>query len=280
MTPDPALQTTPGITSDGTGPAPQADPPALMEPGPAAIRPNSGPGRVYPWLLILSTGIAALFCVMYITKPVIQTISPPSVLSNSPVRAVLGVPKPPVRPSAKPTPDVTVTTDGKSARTDLMPNGDRLPGEPAASPATDKHAAATSRPAPPSLPSGSPYEETNLKIQHILNAEGPGGFLARLDLDVPVLYQSRNLRWTPDDVTEARELVGRLISYQEKTKLLRAEGGDLLATWNRLMDRSLPVKELRADSPSLPTNQEDAADSAHPAVLLNTESIKIQPAGK
>ena len=235
---------------------------------------SCGVGRAYPWLLILSTAIAALFCVMYITKPVIQTISPPPGLSNSQVvRTSPTAPKPP----AKPAPE---TPGGEAVRTGLMPSGDHLPGEPVSPTAGNKHPAATTRPAPPSLPSGSPYEETNLRIQHILNAEGPGGFLARLDLDVPVLYQSRNLRWTTEDVAAARDLVGRLISYQEKTKLLRAEGADLLASWNRLMDRSLPVRELRADSPSLPSNQEDAADAPHPAVLLNTESIKIQPAGK
>ena len=294
MKPNPPPEPTGGPISDTAGLPPLAYPAPLSDPVPAAIRASADPGRgqlafptpfsanrvratpghVYPLLLTLSTAMAALFCVMYITKPVILAIPPPSVLSATPVHTVPNAPKAP----AKPAPDMA---DNKSAMTGLLPSGDRLPGEPASPSAGGKSAiTSAAHAAVPSVPTGSPYEETNLRIQHILNAEGPDGFLARLDLDVPVLYQSRNLRWTPVDVTEARDLVGRLIGYQERTTLLRAEGGDLLAEWNRLMDRSLPVKELRADSPSLPSNQEDAADAPHPAVLLNTESIKIQPAGK
>lgn len=251
MTPDPALQAATGMTPPGA----------------------SGAGRVYPWLLILSTAMAALFCVMYITKPVIVNLAQPAVLATPPVPTAPTAPKPPAKPVAAP-------AGGATAGTGLLPNGDRLPGDPGFPPTAAKAAPTATRSALPSLPSGSPYEETNLRIQHILNAEGPGGFLARLDLDVPVLYQSRNLRWTPEDVAHARELVGRLIGYQEKTQLVRAEGADLLAEWNRLLDRSLPVGELRADSPSLPSNQEDSGESPRPAVTPHAESIKIQPAGK
>jgi len=271
MMPNPPLKTTGGTAAGTTAPPPPNAPARLLEP--AAIRVTAGPGWVYPALLILSTAMAALFCVMYITQPVMLTISPPSVPSTSPARTVPTAPKAP----AKPAPD---TPGSASAGAGLLPNGDRLPGEPGFPPAGAKPATSAPHRMLPSPPTGSPYEETNLRIQHILNAEGPGGFLARLDLDVPVLYQSRNLRWTPEDVAQARDLVGRLINYQEKTSLLRAEGADLLAGWNHLMDRSLPVKELRADSPSLPSNQEDAGGTSRPAVLPNAESIKIQPAGK
>ena len=177
-------------------------------------------------------------------------------------------------------PNHTDIAANESAKTGLLPSSDRLPGE-SSSPTPNHDSTTPPHATLPSLLSGSPYEETNLRIQHILKAEGPGGFLARIDLDVPVLYQSRNLRWTPEDVAAARNLVGRLITYQETTNQLRAQGVGLLEEWNRLMDRSLPVKELRADSPSLPANQDAAAHTPHPpAGSPNTESIKIQPAGK
>ncbi len=233
---------------------------------------SCGVGRAYPWLLILSTAIAALFCVMYITKPVIVTLGQPAVTAAPPA-------SPPAtpKPAAKPAPAPVV---GAPAAAGLLPNGDRLPGDQGFPSTAATTASRAGHHTLPGQPSGSPYEETNLRIQHILNAEGPGGFLARLDLDVPVLYQSRNLRWTPEDVAHARDLVGRLISYQEKTQLVRAEGTDLLAEWNHLLERSLPVGELRADSPSLPSNQDDHGDTPRPAAAPNAETIKIQPAGK
>jgi hypothetical protein len=54
----------------------------------------------------------------------------------------------------------------------------------------------------------------------------------------------------------------------------------LLNDWNRLIEKSLPATELRADSPSLPANQQDAADAPRPAGLISTDSIQIRPAGK
>lgn len=232
-------------------------PPALS-PQPASFskanrRASGSPGqRAYPWLLCTSTMIAAAFCLLYITKPVIMASQQTGTsFTESPVS---------LSPSSLPT------------NASLMPGKDSLPGEkPAAIPPVGN--VSTPRPA-------AAFEQTNLRIQHILTAEAPGGHLARIDLDVPVLYQSRNLRWTPEEVAQARELLARLADYQEKTQTLRAEGAELLDAWNLLVERSIPAGQLRADSPTLPTNQQDAADAPRPAGLDTTELIKIQPAGK
>lgn len=217
--------------------------------------PTQSALRVYPWLLFLSTAVAALFCVMYITKPVIMA-SQSSPLSQTP-------------------PAILPTLSDPKANVALMPSKDRLPGEkiaPASSPTAEAH--------PTPLQSSAPFEQTNLRIQHILTAEAPGGHRAKIDIDVPVLYQSRNLRWTSAEVATARDLLIRLANYQEKTQMLRAEGVALLDSWNRLVETSIPASDLRADSPTLPTNQQDAADLPRPALLDTSESIKIQPAGK
>lgn len=231
-------------------------PPALS-PQPASFsktnrRASGNPGqRVYPWLLCTSTMVAAAFCLLYITKPVVMASQQTgSGYTESPV-------------SISPTPTGNVS---------LMPGKDRLPGEKPAAPAPTGSVAAPG----PSVA----FEQTNLRIQHILTAEAPGGHLARIDLDVPVLYQSRNLRWTPEEVAQARQLLSRLADYQEKTQALRAEGAELLDAWNHLVEHSIPAGQLRADSPTLPTNQQDAADTPRPAGLDTTELIKIQPAGK
>lgn len=212
--------------------------------------------RIYPWLLFTSTAVAALFCLMYITKPVILASQ-----GNLPgYREITVSPKTPAAMSSA----------------SMMPSQDRLPGEKSANgtlPAVGVPLRSSSSPAPS-------FEQTNIRIQHILTAEAPGGHLARIDLDVPVLYHSRNLRWSATEVTQARALLARLANYQEKSQLLRAEGSELLDSWNHLVERSIPASDLRADSPTLPTNQQDASDAPRPAGLNTTELIKIQPAGK
>jgi hypothetical protein len=216
--------------------------------------------RAYPWLLAGSTAIAAIFCLMYITKPV-----------------VISTPEPGAEDSGK-----TMLTNAKpsASKAKLMPNANRLPGETsgAASNSTGNHS--PSQRTLPAPPSSSVFEETNIRVQHVLTAEAPGGHKARIDIDVPALYQSRSLRWSPDNVASARKLLIRLMDYQDKSRKLRAEGVELLDSWNQLIGDSIPAPDLRADSPSLPANQEDASDAPRPSGLITTESIQLQPAGK
>lgn len=232
--------------------------------------------KVYPWLLFTSTAVAGLFCLMYITKPVIvanadgtlQIQEGPSALSaltaGGPLTALTALNALPAGAPIK--------------APDLLPSGDRLPGDDAAvQPASARPA--TSRPLPPvSVP---PFEETNLRVQHVLTAETPDGHQSRIVLDVPVLYQSRNLRWTTAETAEARALLNELAEHQEKTLALRGEGQVLLDAWNRLIARSIPAPELRADSPTLPANQQDAAAKPRAASFDSTETIRVEtPSGK
>jgi hypothetical protein len=207
--------------------------------------------RVYPWLLFVSTAVAGVFCLLYITKPFIQA----SQVTTSPTLI---------------TPALVSKSTAPAVKSSLMPDKDRLPGEKPTAASASHHAGSAT----------AAFEQTNLRIQHILTAESPGGHLSKIDLDVPVLYQSRNLRWTSTEVAAARELLIRLADYQEKSRALRLEGAELLDDWNHLVGQSIPAAGLRADSPTLPTNQQDAADAPRPAGLDTTELIQIQPAGK
>ncbi|MEO7099685.1 MAG: hypothetical protein ABI162_10015 [Luteolibacter sp.] len=254
MNPLPALVSNSPESGDGSAPPPLVAGQGIYS---SANRRTSPSQQIYPWLLCASTALAAVFCMMYITKPVIVTSPGVSEISRLESKT-----------PAKISPVATPQTHAS-----LMPSGDRLPGEKDVIAASPRQALS-----PPQ--SGKIFEETNLRIQHILTAEAPGGHLARIDIDVPVLYQSRNLRWTPGEVAEARALLVRLGNYQEKSQILRAEGIELLDSWNRLIEHSIPNGELRADSPTLPVNQQDAADAPRPAGLNTSESIKIQPSGK
>lgn len=128
-------------------------------------------------------------------------------------------------------------------------------------------------PAPPA------YEETNLRVQHVMNASVDDGDVSRIVLDVPVIYTSRLLRWTGEEAGQARALHARLVDFHEQSRLLRERGQSLLAEWNALIERSMPVADLRADSPSLPSNQQAAEPLVRSEELDTTEVIEIHPAG-
>ncbi|MEI6655959.1 MAG: hypothetical protein WCP45_14445, partial [Verrucomicrobiota bacterium] len=222
--------------------------------------------RAYPWLLLASTAVSAIFCFMYITKPVI------SLSQSLPLKPAAAPPQPFIAPGKS-------AVVAAPAAPSLLPNGRLLPGDNLAPNPTARPAQRANLHPNLPLPSvASAFEETNLQIQHILTAETPNGDLSRIVLNVPVLYQTRNLGWTHDEVAEARELLKRLTTYQENSRSLREEGTMLLAAWNLLVERSLPTPGLRADSPSLPANQTDAHGTPKPAGLDTADSIQIQPA--
>ncbi len=202
--------------------------------------------RLYPWLLCASTAVAAVFCFAYITKPVVynnSTDSKNSVASSQPISS----------------PENLVTK--QSAPTNKTPGVK-----------TNSHSAAPKHQLPPA-PLASGFEETNIRMQHILDAESTSGDIHRIVIDVPVLYKSRNLRWSQDNAAQARVLLQRLEAYQEKSRTLRDEGQLILEDWNKLMDTSVPNHVLRADSPSISSNLLKSSRMAHAS---DSEAVKIQ----
>jgi hypothetical protein len=232
------------------------------------------PTRAYPWLLFASTAIAAVFCFMYISKPMLTIAPAANPIAASPRPLTTSA----TSTAAADQPALTKPANPAPPHTSMLPNTERLPG--------DAHAPLASKTPPPPTPHktspGAPvtptFEETNLRIQHILTAQTPGGDISRLVLNVPVLYQTRNLAWTEREVAEARELLKRLANYQENSRAIRDEGNQILAAWNQLVALSIPTSILRADSPSLPANQHAADSTQQPAGLDTAESIQIQPA--
>jgi hypothetical protein len=259
---------------------------------------------MYPLLLLFSTALAGAFCYLYLNKPV---FAPPSA---PPPRVVVAPAQAPVEPPPQvvPTPEESqpaaaapeATEAAAAAVAQAEPSVPSVPSAPAAPPLdpaialaaavlpTRDHfpgdAVAVAPPASPepadpqqALPAlASPFEETNLQVQHILTAEAANGAISRIVLDVPVLYQTGQLAWTENEVAEARNLLGSLAEHQDKTRALREEGELLLAAWNRLIERSIPIASLRADSPALPANQHAGATGSPLPAFDSTESIQLQ----
>ncbi len=227
-----------------------------MSAAPANQRRNScGSQRAYPWLLVTATLLAGAFCFLYINKPVIvahEGLAP-------------GVPAGPGSAAAE--------TSGLIAA-DRLPGDDATAGLAATDGAADRPVAAEPRELK-NAGEASTFEETNLRIQHVLGAQGPNGEdLGRVVLEVPVLYPSRTLRWTTDDVERARSLLTRIGNYQERSRALRSEAVELLTEWDQLVSSSIPAESLRADSPSLPENQ--GVGAAVDAPLDSAQTIRIE----
>lgn len=238
-----------------------------LKPAPAV----GGVTVMYPILLLFSTALAGVFCYLYLTKPVFAapTTPPPRVvmvpaLSPAAPAAALEAPAA-AAPAVEPAPPIAA----------LLPAADRLPGDAAAAALSPDPQAAVGGQTLPAA--ASPFEETNLQVQHILTAEAANGAISRIVLDVPVLYQTGQLAWTGNEVAEARNLLGSLAEHQENTRALREQGELLLAAWNSLVERSIPVASLRADSPALPANQQAGDAASPPPTLDTTESIQLKP---
>ena len=208
--------------------------------------------RVYPWLLFASTAIAATFCLAYITKPVILATPSPEIS----------------QPAQK-----QVASSGKPRQAllpkEILPDPDRLPGD------TGRDSAEIAAGKPPAASLKSDFEETNIRVQHVLDAESANGEVDRIIVDVPVLYRSRSLRWSQEEAAQARQLLAALTAHQEKTRVLRDEGSALLDSWNRLMGDSIPSDALRADSLSLPSNQFDPLAPEGAGGQETIETIKL-----
>lgn len=205
--------------------------------------------RAYPWLLLTSTAMAAIFCGLYIAKPVVQTAPYPQ----------LSISSDEAPPGAEPKTQGTIVRAGTES--------DALPGDTMNRPAAVE---------PQALASSDVegFEETNLRIQHVLGATGPDGQdLGRITLEVPVLYQSGGVRWTREDVSKARSLLTRIEDYQSKSRALRDEAVHLISEWDALIIKSIPETTLRADSPTLPENQ--GVGTATDAPLNSTDTIEI-----
>ena len=256
------LPTSTQIAPVAVKPAPGGNTPQTLELGPLSGSPSPAQNRrapaanaqrAYPWLLVTSTILSAAFFTLYLTKPVIAAGVAPAMAGYE-----LDPPAPP-----PPSPAGTKSQDS------LLPNSHALPGDKASKPV----AADPRRLGSAAAGSAASYEETNLRVQHVLNARGPAGEdLGKVTLEVPVLYGSRTLRWTPEEIARARELQVRIGTYQEKSRALREEGRVLMEQWNALMGDSIPNEVLRADSPTLTR----ASQEGPAAGLDSSEAIEIQ----
>lgn len=203
-------------------------------------------------MLGLSTCLSAVLCYMYVTKPVM--VAPATELGSATheqgvAHSSLG--------SGTPSGPKNST---KGTASSLIPSDSALPGmKPAAGVTPPKGA----RPGSPKAidprklmasGDGSGWETTNSRVQHILSADIGNGERTKIVLNVPVLYQTRTMRWTPADVKKAREILTRLMVYENSLSKIKLEGKALLIDWNQLLGKTVPAPALRADSPSLPNN--------------------------
>ena len=189
---------------------------------------------------------------MYVTKPVIVA---------SPLGLEMENAKPMVDKDARISPPNKI--EPRKLGADLIPSDSALPGVSStegASATESSHLQSPRAIDPRQLAAasdGSGWETTNSRVQHILSADTGNGDLTKIVLNVPVLYQTRTMRWTPADIEKARGVLTRLMVYEGNLAKIKKEGEALLLDWNQILEKTVPTKALRADSPSLPYNQGD-----------------------
>ena len=224
-------------------------------------------------MLGLSTCLSAVLCYMYVTKPVIVAPAVDAGVPSNEQSAALS-------PSDAESTSIRQSSS-KGAASSLIPSDSALPGmKPAAGVPPPKGA----RPGTPQAidprqllvsGAGTGWEATNSRVQHILSADIGNGERTKIVLNVPVLYQTRTMRWTPTDVKKAREILTRLMVYENSLSKIKQEGKALLIDWNQLLGKTVPAPALRADSPSLPNNHSRQSGSHN--LPDSGSTIKIEP---
>ncbi|MDG0993714.1 MAG: hypothetical protein P8O22_03165 [Akkermansiaceae bacterium] len=223
--------------------------------------------RGYPWLLAVSTLLSTVLCWLYVTKPVVidEINVLPSARSDLNMNTQL-----PHETSHKQI--VGVTTPLR-----LVPSDSELPSArnrsseamPGAPIEVDPRKLTMAKRANSTRSVSNGWEKTNLKVQHILSADVGMTENEKIIINVPVLYQTRSMRWTPEQMVKARDVLERLMLYERDLSKLRKEGLDIMTSWNHIIRDTIPAGSLRADSPSLPYNHGDAKD---PALLPGSAS--------
>lgn len=245
------------IPTDQMAAAQKAEPSSCdqqVQPVAGAVSPvvvASPMNNAYPWLLGASVCLSAVLCWMYVTKPVLAPAAVQDI--PQPVSDVVNVKPIKIKPVK------TLTT--KPA---LIPSEDTLPGEEPSTTIANKPEEASVggsnaanepvKVSPDRVAGGVRWENTNLKVQHILRADAGTGELEKIILNVPVRYETRTMRWTTEDIAKARTILSRLMVYERDLNNLRQQGKGILKDWNSLLERTVPSTVLRADSPSLPYN--------------------------
>jgi hypothetical protein len=239
--------------------------------------PSSAPSssnKAYPVLLAISLCLSAVLCWLYVTKPVIVTAS-----SDESAKEQKN--EPADHQKGKGGASSSGVSSSKKGKSQLIPSDGALPGVKPASGASSLAKSSHRQPAAPIDPlmlsgseNGTGWETTNARVQHILRADAGNGERSNIVLNVPVLYQTRTMRWTPGDVEKAREILTRLMVYESNLSKLKLEGQALLGDWNALLEKTVPSSALRADSPSLPYNRGVGRDGLELPESGNT--IKVE----
>ncbi len=219
-------------------------------------------GGIPPWLFSASMLLSAVLFILYLNKPVYnapmvtqqspQTVDPYELMEQEMYKQDYSSP-----------PATDADFDFEDDLVNVSPNSNVLPGRELPEVA-EEQPAKTNHPKAvdltsvdidtPEVKNANPedgWEPTNLKVQHVLNAQWGNGSQQKIMLEVPVLYHSRSFHWTADDIRKAREILRRLQIYENNIARLKAEGDAIMLQWNMLSESSMPVDTLRADSPSL-----------------------------
>ena len=214
--------------------------------------PSSDISLTYKFLLAFSTLSAVFFCWLYVTKPT----------------TVVAEARKPTSPAEEPSALDETEVAPPSSFANLTQSS--LPGDASPRPQqVDASSENATIPLAQSISTASKigWEETNDRIQHVLTAQDATSS-ERIILQVPVIYQTRGLRFGPTEAQEASRILRALKIYRSQIAKLHQDGKNIQQAWDSLLLDAQPITSLRADSPSLPNAQ-------HPDTLSENSSATI-----
>ncbi|GAA5497172.1 hypothetical protein Rhal01_03362 [Rubritalea halochordaticola] len=222
----------------------------------------------YKFLLLTTTSAAAFFCWLYITKPTTIEALPEKDEVSLTKRPTADESSTDIDAVDSHTPDMNSDQpENQSNPTDFIPPSDQtLPGLANSSQGSHLSPVNPARSAniplanTPSTAGKASWEETNDRVQHIITAQRNGNS-ERLIIEVPVIYMTRGMRLGPGQAEEARRILKAMEIYQDRINKLQQDGENISKAWNSLLMSTQPVEALRADSPSLPQNNNQSTDT-------------------
>ena len=117
---------------------------------------------------------------------------------------------------------------------------------------------------PPGLASAAPasaarpvvaatHEPTHVLVEQVLVVQpGPNQAVEKVIVRTPAVFPTGTVQWTPDQVTKARNLQGRLAAVLRHQDAIGREIGRIEAEWSQLVQDGVPMDALLPDSPSVP----------------------------
>jgi len=91
-------------------------------------------------------------------------------------------------------------------------------------------------------------ENTVLTVEQVFGIKHGGKEFGKLLVEAPIRFDGKSMRWSEDEIHNARNFLEKLKSYSDDLARLGEESTSLEQEWYQILRESRPVDSLRSDS--------------------------------